>query len=73
MVRKGVIKRTWRCAEIARALGLSALTISRRFEAGEIQGTKVGSQWMATRVDLVRFLGKERFMEIFEGKGEPVA
>ncbi|NQU44873.1 helix-turn-helix domain-containing protein [bacterium] len=58
--------RIFKVQELCRILGFSDEKIRRMFNAGEIPGFKIGSQWVATRTDLEKWLGEERVAEIFD-------
>jgi excisionase family DNA binding protein len=53
-------------AEVAQLLKVGEETIRREVQRGNITALRVGKQYRMTRSDLIGWLGRERFIEIFQ-------
>ena len=52
-------------AELAAALNVSEESIRREIRRGHLQAMRIGRQYRATPKDLIHWLGKNRYNELF--------
>jgi len=51
--------------EVARTLRIDEETVRREIRRGRLEALQIGRQYRITSGDLVRWLGKDRFLELF--------
>jgi excisionase family DNA binding protein len=51
-----VRERVYRASEVAKALRVSSVTVSRAIRCGKLKGFRVGGQWRIVGADLLAFV-----------------